>query len=49
MPAEIPPDQLERIQPVVASVLDQVHQLALDLADDADSALVFEPQGGDRS
>jgi hypothetical protein len=40
---EIPPDQLERIRPVVAPVLEEVRRLAHELPDDADSALIYAP------
>jgi len=43
MPHEIPPDQLERIQPIVATVLEEIRRLARELPDDTDSALVYDP------
>jgi hypothetical protein len=50
MHPDIPPDQLERIQPIVAPLLEDIRRLARELPDDADSALVYPlPAPEDRS
>ncbi|HUA21298.1 MAG TPA: hypothetical protein VMB25_21275 [Bryobacteraceae bacterium] len=40
----IPPEQLERIQPLVDQLLAQIHREVLTLPPDADSALVYKPE-----
>jgi len=38
---EVPPDQLERIQPILEPLLARLHAKARELSPDADSALTF--------
>ncbi|HTR39436.1 MAG TPA: hypothetical protein VMH80_26365 [Bryobacteraceae bacterium] len=44
MKPDIPPEQLERIQPLVDQLLTLLRRQALTLAPDADSALIYKPE-----
>ncbi len=41
---DIPPEQLERIQPLVDQLLTLLRRQALTLPPDADSALIYQPE-----
>jgi hypothetical protein len=42
---EVPPDQIQAVQPILVPLLERLRSQALKLPPQADSALVFLPEG----